>query len=129
MVERLEANLTAKVNKWMASKVLRSCPWEIKHTRGKDSFAMRELRQHQLDYLEAATTPKGCTWKIPDTGIGYAPFDTIHYKNNVAFVVIVYPEIVVAIHIWDILEVHTPSLHVDDAVKLSEFHTSLPLDS
>ena len=96
-----------------------SSPWEVKHTRGEATFNMRELKEHQRNWLLAATTPHGCTWKIPDLGNGYAPFDVLHYKNTPAYVAIAFPLFVVVIEIRAILKHTEPSLSEQDALLLS----------
>ncbi len=116
-----EAKITPKIMRWFTSTNSLSSPFEIKHTKGEDNFQMSKLSKHQRDYLLAATTKKGMIWKIPDANIGYIPFDCIHYKNSRAYVVIVYSQLVVAIHIIDILQVKTPSLHVNDAKEMAHF--------
>jgi len=116
-----EKNITPQVIKWFSRVVPHSCPFEIKHTRGKSLFTLNELAQHQRDYLLAATTDHGVTWKIPDVNAGYNPFDCFHFKNSEAYVIIVYSFFTVAIRIQDILKVETPSLHSKDAMELSQF--------
>lgn len=75
---------------------------------------MKELKEHQKNYLLAATTDHGCTWKIPDTGFAYPPFDTLSYKNTDAYVVIVFPIITAAIDVRDLLS------YVKDETTISE---------
>jgi len=107
--------------KWFASVTNCSAPFEIKHTKGSDNFKMRELSKHQRDYLLAATTENGMTYKIRDANIGHNPFDCFHYKNSHAYVVIVYPCFIVAIEIQDMLKIKTPSLFITDAVNMAHF--------
>ena len=98
-MHKQEAAITTKINKWFPLVVLKSCPYEVKHTRGAATFKYKELKQHQRDYLLAATTSRGMHWKIPDTGFSQNPFDCFVFNNAPAFVVIVYPEQVYAIEI------------------------------
>jgi len=106
-MKKLEAQSSPKVMEWFSSQVSSSSPVEIKHTRGSSSFNMRELKEHQRNYLLAATTGRGCYWKIPDYGT-FNPFDYMLYKNAPAYVNIVYPEHIYAIEIHDILKIETP---------------------
>lgn len=120
-MNKQEAGVTAKINKWLQSMVKSSCPFEIKHTRGKTRFNLSELKEHQRNWLLAATTKRGCTWKIPDTGYGYNPFDSFHFKNSDAYVVIQFPTWVCAIEIRDLLKVTTSSITEDRAGRISRF--------
>lgn len=124
-MNKAEAKITAAINKWFSKIVPTSSPWEVKHTRGDKVFHMDEIAEHQYNYLYAATTDYGCTWKIPDTGYSYNPFDVIHYKNTPAYVIIVYPLNVYAIEIHNIMKIKKPSLDEATALKLSEFTTKL----
>jgi len=122
-MNKAEQKVAPKVNKWMASVVKGSCPWEIKHTRGAQTFNIANVAQHQIDYLTAATTEHGFTYKIPDLGVT-TPCDTIHYKNSQAYVVIVYPNSTHAIHIRDInslIELKKMSLSEEKARLLAKY--------
>lgn len=120
-MNKQEAGKTANINKWLAAVVQQSAPWEIKHTKGKKMFALKDLEEHQKNYLLAATTKKGCTWKIPDTGYGYNPFDSFHYKNTEAYVVIVFPTWVCAIEIRVLLTHKKTAISEETARRLSKF--------
>ena len=98
-----------------------SGPIEVKHTRGKERFNMKELKEHQIDALNAATTEEGIWWKIPDTGFGASPFDVLFYKNSDAFVIIAYPTWVCCIHIHDIIIINSPSIDEETARQISRF--------
>lgn len=69
-----------------------SAPIEVKHTRGKDRFNCRELKDHQLDALMACETSGGFTFKIPDSGYGFLPFDLLMYKKATTYVCICFPK-------------------------------------
>lgn len=124
-MNKVEAAITTRINKWFPKIVPTCSPWEVKHTRGSNSFYLSEIAEHQYNYLYAATTSIGCTWKIPDSGYGYNPFDVIHYKNTDAYVIIVFPVMVYAIEIRDIMEIKKPSLDEVTALKLAKFTTKL----
>lgn len=120
-MSKQEAAITKKIEVWFAKTVDTSSPFEIKHTRGATRFNLRELKKHQVDWLLACSSEKGCTWKIPDTGYGYNPFDCFHYKNAPSYVVIAYPKWICAIHIQDIVVIGGSSLDEETAVQISAF--------
>lgn len=124
-MNRDEADITPKINKWFQKVVDASCPIEIKHTRSEAVFTMSELKVHQRDWLLASTTEHGSIWKIPDTGYGFNPFDCLHYKNSNAYVIIAFPEWVVAIEIRLILTIKTPSMNIEEALSLAWFKVKL----
>jgi len=109
-MQKKEASITPRIMKWFASVVPFSSPLEIKHTRGKDYFNMAELKEHQKNWLLACTTEKGCTWKIPDQGYGFNPFDVLHYKQASSYIVIVYPTTLYAIEIREIIQITSSRL-------------------
>lgn len=65
---------------------------EFKHTRGKATFTLRELKKHQHDWLKAIEAGKGVPYTISDSAIGYKPCDSILFGNIPAYVVIKYPK-------------------------------------
>lgn len=83
--------MTTRINKWFPLIVTQSSPWEVKHTRGAKTFNTNEIEEHQMDNLIAATTQEGCTYKIPDFGPSFPPFDVLHYKNTPSYVIVVFP--------------------------------------
>jgi penicillin-binding protein-related factor A (putative recombinase) len=111
-MQKREAAITTKINKWFSLVVPTSSPWEVKHTRGKNSFPWRELKEHQRNYLFAATTQTGCTFKIEDAGYSHPPFDVLHYKNTDAFVIITF-------NVW------TAVIEIRTVLRLIEKHTSI----
>ena len=127
IMNKYEAEITPFVNKWMLEIIPEPAPWEIKHTRGKDRFPMSELmseeRIHEHHSLMASTTPRGFVYKIPDLG-SYNPFDSFGYKNSPAYVVIVYPDIVIAIHVHKI-DITVKSISREEAIYLSDFTIAL----
>ena len=117
-MNKREAKQTPKIMKWFLQIVKTSSPLEIKHTRGKHYFAMRELKQHQRDYLLSATTEHGFAYKLPDNEC-FQPFDVIIYQNTPAYVAIAYPDIICLIEIREILKITAPSLLEKEAIKIS----------
>ena len=124
-MQKEEAKVTTKLKKWYHSVAETSGPIEVKHSRGKTIFNLRELKKHQRDWLKAATTEHGCWWKIPDVGHGYNPVDVLFYKNAPAYVIIAFPTWVCAIHIDDILILNSPSIDEGTAVQISAFKVLL----
>ena len=120
-MKKLEADVTNKLKPWIVDVTKVSSPIEVKHTRGKNRFNMRELKEHQIDWLHAATTEQGCWWKIPDTGYGFNPFDVMFYKNSHAYVTIVFPQWACTISIQEIIKITAPSITEDEAVSISTF--------
>ena len=119
-MNKQEAEITPKINKWFRRVAIGSCPFEIKHTRGNNEFEFDELSEHQRNYLVAATTEIGCLWKIPDANMGYNPFDCIFYKNSSAYVIIAFPVWTVVLNILDIdkhfLEQGARAINEDEAL-------------
>jgi len=92
-------------------------------------FTLRELKEHQRDYLNAATTKTGCTFKIEDAGFSHPPFDVLHYKNTPAYIIIVYPTNTYAIEIrvlqaWEASNATAKVLPETDAHRLSIYSIS-----
>ena len=120
-MQKREAAITNSVLNWLRGETRGSCAVEIKHTRGEKNFLMSELKEHQRDWLVAASGIFGCQYKIPDVGYGYNPFDGFILKKADAFVVIVYPKWTVAIQIMKLVNVKMPSLSEDDALQIAQF--------
>jgi len=128
-MQKQEASITPRVNRWVAAVIPRSAPWDVKHTRGKKTFPLREIKPHQRNYLMAATTKTGFTYKIPDIGLSHPPCDTVCYKNTDAYIVIVYPTMVYAIDIRILDTLTETTLTEERADALSWFRierTRLP---
>lgn len=124
-MRKKEASITPKVMKWFAAVAPHSAPVEIKHTRGKKSFNKKELKEHQINWLLACTTERGCTYKLPDTGYGANPFDVLHYKKANSYIVIVYPTIVCAIEIQALLREQGASIDEATAERICSFKVKL----
>lgn len=103
-MNKKEADMTTRINKWFPIIVPQSSPWEVKHTRGANTFNLNEIAEHQYDNLLASTTQEGCTYKIPDFGPSFPPFDVLHYKNTPAYVIIVFPSVTYVLEIRDIMQ-------------------------
>lgn len=75
---------------WAKKNIPPPAVFEIKSTRGNDYFEVRELKEHQRQSLLAAQYGV-FTYKIPDVGNSYKPFDAVLLGNLRAYVVIQYP--------------------------------------
>lgn len=122
-MKKQEATATPKVAKWFLKQIEKSVPFEIKHTRGYNTFNFNEIANHQLVYLEAATTKKGFYWKIEDEPGKFRPFDCISYKNTDAYILIVFPKIVCAIEIREILKIKNKhkSISSKEAEEIADY--------
>lgn len=120
-MKKLEASITTRINKWFPSMIKTSSPYEVKHTRGSLRFAMRELKEHQRDWLLACASPTGCTFKIPDTSYSASPFDCFHFKNATSYVIIVFPTWIVAIDIKVLMLIKETSITEEKARRISAF--------
>ena len=119
-MKKAEALFTAKFRIW-AKKHMHTGAFEIKHTRGKDYFNMRELYEHQRMALLAADSKEGFAYKIPDDGRAFKPFDMIVFKESDAWVVIAYPKEFVIIEAHVIIQHTKPTLFFADASKMAFF--------
>lgn len=115
-----EAAFTTKVKSWLRDNVGTGA-YEIKHTRGEDSFPMRELTDLQRDALMAVRSRVGLAFKIPDEGVSYRPFDMFVFKQAAAWVVICYPKSFVLIDISKLVKWTAPSLSYDDAKVMASW--------
>lgn len=115
-----EAEFTTRAKIWIKTE-LPTCAWEVKHTRGSDRFTMSELKEHQINWLLAATKKGGISWKIPDTGYGYNPFDGFNLKSEFAFVIICFPNWVVAIEIQVMVLIQEASISEEKATRIAAF--------
>lgn len=116
-MQKHEAAITNRINKWFAPIVPQSSPWEVKHTRGSKTFKLREIDEHQKDYLLAATTETGFTYKIPDIGLSHPPCDVIHYKNTPAYIIVAFPSMTYVLEIRDVLS-HSKTVMKEETAAL-----------
>jgi len=120
-MKKEEAKVTPRVNKWCQNWLPQSTPFDVKHTRGKDRFDLREIYDHQLDYMLAATTDHGFSFKIEDAGYCHPPCDTVMYKKaKYAGFVIVFPEFTCYLRATVIEQITTPSITENYAKKMCE---------
>lgn len=96
----------------------------MKHTRGKDRWQCRELREHQRNALRACQTDTGFTFKLPDLGFSHLPFDCIFYRNSPAYVIIGFPTRFYIVLIDKLVAHKTGSLTESQVAGKAEFVVS-----
>lgn len=94
-MQKKEAKSSLQMRHWLMSnrddaKSMMSCGIEMKDTRGKDRFYLRELKQEQIDFAKSIKySPKGVL--IRTEGVRGLP-DYIFIKNQPSYVMIKYPQ-------------------------------------
>ena len=106
-MKKSEQSFTTYFQHWLKDEFLPdkdSCAFafEIKHTRGKDSFPFSEVKDHQIKALLAVQT-SGLVYKIADDTIGYRPFDCFAMKKCQSYIVIKYNKFFVLIDVNDFI--------------------------
>lgn len=92
-LNKVEAKFTTvKVAKWVEANLTPPALFEIKHTRGKDSFPFREVRTKQRYWLLKAMGPEGKWYKHPDTALGEQLPDGQLIGLQDAWIIIKYPK-------------------------------------
>lgn len=82
-----EADFGVTFRKWLKTNSMPASAFELKHTRGKDSFPFNELKDEQIAYALQAKT--GVLVRV--IGSNGEP-DYIYLKDTPAYVVIKYPD-------------------------------------
>lgn len=119
-MRKQEADITPRVNRWVQSWISESTPFDVKHTRGANRFELREIADHQLDYMLAAGTEHGFIFKIEDAGYRHPPCDTVLYKNaKYAGFAIVFPTWTCYLLATDIERIRVPSITEQTAKSYS----------
>lgn len=88
---------------WLKANHLkfRSATFEMKSTRDKDIFNIKELKQEQINHALACKSPQGNLMRsVGTTGMA----DYIFMKKSQAYVVIHYPKLIVVIDINTIIK-------------------------
>lgn len=121
-MKKREAEFTTKAQHWIRKNLPAPCVVEIKHTRGKPSFPLREIAPHQKASLLAAESPTGFTYKIPDCGF-HNPFDVILFGHMYAYVMIRYPSSVSVIEASTFFEYtkKMKSISEDEAAAIAAY--------
>lgn len=123
-MKKREAEFTTKCRRWLRDNVGTGA-YEIKHTRGLESFKMSELKRHQRDALLAVRDDRGLVYKIPDEGVSYRPFDLFVMRKCPAYVVICFPKCFVLIDIARIDMWQKPMLPLAFAENMAHLRRDL----
>lgn len=95
-----EADFGVDLKHWFEKNKPLTSSLEIKHTRGKNSFSFRELKEEQIAFAKRISSDKGA-W-IRTLGQNGEP-DYIWMRNEIAYIPIRYPKGFVFITIDNIL--------------------------
>lgn len=117
-MKKAEAQFTSKFRLWARDHIGNGA-YEIKHTRGKDYFSMSELKEHQFAFLKAANGKTGISYKIPDDGVSYKPFDMFVMKRFPAYVVIAYKDLFAVIPVKRLSKWKEKTLYMGDAILMA----------
>jgi penicillin-binding protein-related factor A (putative recombinase) len=112
-----EANSSLIFRHWLKAnyKKFDSCTFEMKDTRGSNTFSLRELKEEQRNHALACKGDKGNLMRtVGTTGIA----DYIFMRNAYAYIVIRYPKIMAIIDIDDFLH-ETKGITSDRAEEIA----------
>lgn len=71
------------------SKEFKSCSFEMKDTRGKNTFTLKELKEEQINHALANKSDRGNLTRVASGTVGSGDYH--FYRNADAYVVIKYP--------------------------------------
>lgn len=92
-MQKREAKFTTDFQKWAKRFVPLPAVFEIKDTRGKKTFPLKEVKEHQINALLASSRKNySLSHKLPDSAYGYKPFDVFILSEVSAYLVIKYPK-------------------------------------
>jgi hypothetical protein len=116
--KKKEADFSIKFRHWLSKNPFKlQCWFEIKDTRGKNTFNLKEWKQEQRDFAESLKyAPKGIL--IRTEGITGLPDFKYAYKEP-TFVVINYPQGFVIIEAETLAMQKGPSLSWDNAQDIA----------
>lgn len=98
-MKKHETKFSLLFRHWLrAHPITHSCTFELKDTRGKDSFPFKEYKEEQELWANAITYGKGVL--IRNQGGSGEPDYNYHYQDP-AYIVIKYPAGFVLIHVED----------------------------
>lgn len=89
-MKKREADITRHIALLIRSRFTAPAVFEIKYARG-GSLPFAALKEHQSHALSAANKG-GFTYKIPDSGSGFKPFDLVFFGNMPAYVVVAFSQ-------------------------------------
>ena len=97
--KKQETLASIKFRHWLMAHPMESCTFEIKSTRGKHTFNLRELKENQIIFARAVEGEKGVLIRCQGIG-GNADYN--YYRKAPAYVVIFYPKNFYVIRIKDL---------------------------
>lgn len=112
-----EADFGVTFRHWFKDKQFESCSFELKDTRGKDSFNLSELKEAQRNHGQANKSDKGNLIRVSVGTTGTA--DYLYLRNAYAYIVINYPKSFVVCDIDDICNIKGKSLTYEQAQIIS----------
>jgi len=84
------------------SKKFQSCSLEIKDTRGKNTFSLKELKEAQINHALACKSDRGNLFR---TAVGTDGMGDYHFlRNAYAYIVIKYPKGFAVIDVDDLIK-------------------------
>jgi hypothetical protein len=103
-MRKSEATQHGAIEAWMRYFLMThsNCVIELKHSKGKNSIAWSDLKEHQKDGLRGARDGT-FVWKFDDTGYRRSPFDLIGIADAYSFIAVRYPSLIAIISLasWD----------------------------
>lgn len=85
-----EKDFSITFRHWLKANPQITASYEIKDTRGKDSFPFAELKQAQIDYALAISSTKGVLLRVQAVSEGMP--DYLYMRGEPSFIVIKYPK-------------------------------------
>jgi len=89
-MKKREADFGLLFRHWIRANPRYSAAFELKQTT-TNSFPFNEVKDHQIEWLQAANSDKGMLYKIPDDSRGIKPFDYVYLRKAGALIFIKYP--------------------------------------
>lgn len=100
-MKKKEADFGILFRHWLKANPMETASFELKDTRGKDSFPFDAVEAHQIDYSVAIKGDKGILIRVQ--GVNGEP-DYIYLRSCPAYIVIKYPSFFVLIPIEIFIE-------------------------
>jgi len=108
-MKKREADFGTLFRHWLKANPIISAAFELKQTK-KAYIAFSEVKDHQLEALQAAQSKQGILYKAPDDSRGIKPFDYFYLRNALSFVVIKYRKFFVLIEVDEFIKEKKKSL-------------------
>src|SRR5882762_2131629 len=90
-MQKAEARFQTRFNVWIREKFNKTAAFELKHTHGRSSLPFASVKDHQIRALSIVRHGT-LSYKIFDDSISYKPFDCFSLSDEIAYVVIKYPD-------------------------------------